>query len=61
MEGFFCPKISNTTMQVIDELLDVHRTQNKPQFLMASEVPLVLYDCNFDGVDWVVDAGMAIT
>lgn len=45
-------------LQIIDMLLDVNNMQHKPQYIMASEVPLVLYDCQFDGVDWMIDSGM---
>ncbi|XP_073505164.1 tRNA pseudouridine(38/39) synthase [Phyllobates terribilis] len=39
--------------EVIRELLDVERNPCKPQYNMAVEFPLVLYDCEFDGVEWI--------
>uniref|UniRef100_A0A023GBR4 Putative pseudouridylate synthase n=1 Tax=Amblyomma triste TaxID=251400 RepID=A0A023GBR4_AMBTT len=38
--------------QVISELLDVAKNPRKPQYTMASELPLVLYDCQFEGLEW---------
>nr|DBA18843.1 TPA: hypothetical protein GDO54_014740 [Pyxicephalus adspersus] len=38
---------------VIRELLDVKKNPCKPQYNMAVEFPLVLYDCLFDDVDWL--------
>ncbi|XP_077499507.1 tRNA pseudouridine(38/39) synthase isoform X1 [Amblyomma americanum] len=38
--------------QVILELLDVEKNPRKPQYTMASELPLVLYDCQFEGLEW---------
>ncbi|KAL6573336.1 hypothetical protein OROHE_001795 [Orobanche hederae] len=35
---------------VIDELLDIERTPRKPQYTMASEIPLVLRSCEFEGL-----------
>uniref|UniRef100_A0A8C5QE85 Pseudouridine synthase 3 n=1 Tax=Leptobrachium leishanense TaxID=445787 RepID=A0A8C5QE85_9ANUR len=40
---------------VIRELLDVKRNPCKPQYNMAVELPLVLYDCQFDDVQWVME------
>ncbi|CAG8437366.1 6179_t:CDS:1 [Funneliformis mosseae] len=37
---------------IIDELLDVTKTPAKPNYEMASEIPLVLYDCEFDNLEW---------
>ncbi|XP_040297067.1 tRNA pseudouridine(38/39) synthase [Bufo bufo] len=39
--------------EVIRELLDVTRNPCKPQYNMAVEFPLVLYDCEFDDVEWI--------
>ncbi|XP_077129705.1 tRNA pseudouridine(38/39) synthase [Ranitomeya variabilis] len=39
--------------EVIRELLDVEKNPCKPQYNMAVEFPLVLYDCEFDGVHWI--------
>ncbi|KAL6527233.1 hypothetical protein OROGR_016323 [Orobanche gracilis] len=35
---------------VIDELLDIEITPRKPQYTMASEIPLVLRSCEFEGL-----------
>jgi len=40
---------------VIDFLLDIERCPRRPQYNMASEYPLVLYDCLFDGVEWIYE------
>ena len=37
---------------VIDRLLDITKTPAKPNYEMASEIPLVLYDCEFDNLEW---------
>ncbi|KAM4026214.1 tRNA pseudouridine(38/39) synthase [Anomaloglossus baeobatrachus] len=39
--------------EVMRELLDVERNPCKPQYNMAVEFPLVLYDCEFDGIEWI--------
>lgn len=45
--------------QVISELLDVAKNPRKPQYSMASELPLVLYDCQFEGLEWQQSASEA--
>ncbi|XP_031989427.1 tRNA pseudouridine(38/39) synthase isoform X2 [Corvus moneduloides] len=40
---------------VIDELLDVEKNPRKPQYSMAVEFPLVLYDCEFPDLQWLYD------
>ncbi|KAI3820029.1 hypothetical protein L1987_13885 [Smallanthus sonchifolius] len=37
---------------VIDVLLDVDKTPRKPQYKMAPEIPLVLYSCEFEGLNF---------
>ncbi|CAG8478530.1 12915_t:CDS:2 [Acaulospora morrowiae] len=37
---------------VIDDLLDIEKTPAKPNYEMANELPLVLYDCQYDDVKW---------
>ncbi|XP_070548897.1 tRNA pseudouridine(38/39) synthase-like isoform X2 [Ptychodera flava] len=41
--------------EIIDELLDVDKHPCKPQYSMASELPLVLYDTHFEGITWIYD------
>ncbi|GFS34103.1 hypothetical protein TNIN_456631 [Trichonephila inaurata madagascariensis] len=38
---------------VIEQLLDVENYPRKPQYDIASEIPLVLFDCSYEDVDWV--------
>jgi len=45
-----CPRPSREPPQVVSALLDVERTPLKPQYEMAPELPLVLYDCGFEDV-----------
>ncbi|CAJ1976875.1 unnamed protein product [Sphenostylis stenocarpa] len=47
---------------VIDVLLDTTRILRKPQYIMASEVPLVLQSCEFDDIKFMCssDAGYAL-
>ncbi|GFO26242.1 tRNA pseudouridine synthase [Plakobranchus ocellatus] len=43
--------------EVIDGLLNVEENPRKPQYSMASELPLVLFDCEYDDdLDWVYEA-----
>ncbi|CAG8635519.1 5418_t:CDS:1 [Dentiscutata erythropus] len=37
---------------IINDLLDIKKTPAKPIYNMASELPLVLYDCQYDDVKW---------
>ncbi|XP_044254066.1 tRNA pseudouridine(38/39) synthase [Tribolium madens] len=41
--------------EVVVELLDVTRNPRKPDYHMASEVPLNLYDCHYDDINWIYD------
>ncbi|NXX99310.1 PUS3 synthase, partial [Centropus bengalensis] len=41
--------------EVIDELLDVEKNPQKPQYSMAVEFPLVLHNCEFENVQWRYD------
>ncbi|XP_067419407.1 tRNA pseudouridine(38/39) synthase [Emydura macquarii macquarii] len=41
--------------EIIDELLDVEKNPQKPQYSMAVEFPLVLYDCEFENIQWIYD------
>ncbi|XP_019427551.1 PREDICTED: tRNA pseudouridine(38/39) synthase-like isoform X1 [Lupinus angustifolius] len=47
---------------VIDMLLDTEKIPRKPQFIMASEVPLVLQSCEFEDIKFMCssDAGQAL-
>ncbi|KAM7511291.1 hypothetical protein LguiB_010166 [Lonicera macranthoides] len=38
---------------VIDALLDIDKTQRKPQYKMAPEIPLVLQTCEFEGLKFM--------
>ncbi|KAJ8364586.1 hypothetical protein SKAU_G00134170 [Synaphobranchus kaupii] len=40
------------TPELIDQLLDVQNNPRKPQYSMAVDYPLVLYDCYFEGLQW---------
>lgn len=37
---------------IIDHMLDIESMPAKPQYRMASELPLVLYNCEFRGIQW---------
>ncbi|KAJ0060402.1 hypothetical protein NL108_010188 [Boleophthalmus pectinirostris] len=37
---------------IIDQLMDVTKNPRKPQYNMAVDYPLVLFDCHFDGLSW---------
>ncbi|KAG2180903.1 hypothetical protein INT43_008483 [Umbelopsis isabellina] len=38
--------------EVVRDLLDVSKIPSRPEYIMASDLPLVLYDCEFQGLDW---------
>ncbi|KAL9540934.1 hypothetical protein MBANPS3_009401 [Mucor bainieri] len=38
--------------EIVRDLLDIERVPSKPDFPMASDLPLVLYDCEFKGLKW---------
>ncbi|XP_071318920.1 tRNA pseudouridine(38/39) synthase [Trachinotus anak] len=38
--------------EIINQLLDVQNNPRKPQYSMAVDYPLVLYDCRFEGLSW---------
>ena len=42
---------------VVSTLLDTARVPAKPIYEMASEVPLVLYDCGFEDLHWTNHKG----
>ncbi|KAG0249183.1 tRNA pseudouridine synthase 3 [Actinomortierella ambigua] len=37
---------------VIDTMFDLEKCPAKPSYDMAADLPLVLYDCHFEGLDW---------
>ncbi|XP_077998522.1 tRNA pseudouridine(38/39) synthase-like [Glandiceps talaboti] len=39
--------------EIIDDLLDIDNHPCKPQYSMAAEFPLVLYDTHFQGINWI--------
>ena len=46
------------SLSIVDELLDVEKNPGRPIYEMASDAPLVLWDCVFaeegqDGLDWI--------
>lgn len=41
--------------EIIDELLNIEKNPQKPQYSMAVEFPLVLYDCKFENIKWLYD------
>ncbi|KAL0984430.1 hypothetical protein UPYG_G00141380 [Umbra pygmaea] len=42
--------------ELIDQLLDVEKNPRKPQYSMAVDFPLVLFDCHFEGLSWRKEA-----
>lgn len=42
--------------EIINQLLDVENNPRKPQYSMAVDYPLVLYDCHFEGLSWQQEA-----
>ncbi|XP_063338994.1 tRNA pseudouridine(38/39) synthase [Pelmatolapia mariae] len=41
---------------IISQLLDVENNPRKPQYSMAVDYPLVLYDCHFEGLSWTQES-----
>ncbi|XP_074072490.1 tRNA pseudouridine(38/39) synthase isoform X2 [Macrotis lagotis] len=41
--------------EIIDELLNIEKNPQKPQYSMAVEFPLVLHDCKFENIKWIYD------
>lgn len=39
-------------VQIVNDLLDTNSISAKPVYEMASEIPLVLFDCGFEDVRW---------
>ncbi|KAM9426718.1 tRNA pseudouridine(38/39) synthase isoform 2-T2 [Pholidichthys leucotaenia] len=42
--------------EVINQLLDIENNPRKPQYSMAVDYPLVLYDCHFEGLRWTQES-----
>ena len=48
----------NEKPQIVDELLDITKHPCKPQYTMASELPLNLFHCEFsEDIEWIYEAG----
>ena len=43
--------------KIVRDLLDLNKYPNRPAFQMASEIPLVLYDCAFEDVVFNYEQG----
>ncbi|EPX73771.1 tRNA-pseudouridine synthase [Schizosaccharomyces octosporus yFS286] len=41
-------------ISIVSDLLDTQKVPNKPIYDLASEFPLILYDCMFDDIEWVL-------
>ncbi len=42
---------------IVDDLLDIEKYPCKPQYQICSEHPLVLFDCQYENVDWLYERG----
>jgi tRNA pseudouridine38/39 synthase len=40
---------------LIDDLLNIEKYPQKPQYTIASETPLVLFDCQYNDIQWRFD------
>ncbi|EAL62978.1 tRNA pseudouridylate synthase [Dictyostelium discoideum AX4] len=45
-------------ISLITQLLDTNKTITKPPYEMASEVPLVLFDCGYDDIDFIYESSV---
>ncbi|XP_046850164.1 tRNA pseudouridine(38/39) synthase-like [Xenia sp. Carnegie-2017] len=41
--------------EIIDHMLDITKCPRRPQYNMASEIPLVLYHCEYESLTWQYD------
>lgn len=49
-------------VELVKALLDIEKYPRTPNYQIASELPLVLFDCQFDGVQWIYDEnGLRLT
>lgn len=39
--------------ELVQDLLDINKTPQRPLYEMASDIPLVLYDCGFPPMEWI--------
>lgn len=39
-------------VSLISDMLDIDKTPQKPIYEMASDIPLILYDCKFPDIEW---------
>ncbi|KAI9259642.1 pseudouridine synthase [Phascolomyces articulosus] len=44
--------------EIVQDLLNVSKIEARPDYPMASELPLLLYDCEFENLDWKVGKGV---
>lgn len=40
---------------IIDDLLNIEKYPCKPQYTMCSESPLILFDCQYENIQWIYD------
>ncbi|KAF9426878.1 tRNA pseudouridine synthase 3 [Podila epigama] len=52
MAVMFCVGQGLEEPDIIDKLMDLKLCPAKPNYDMASDLPLVLYDCHFENVEW---------
>ncbi|CAF1058875.1 unnamed protein product [Didymodactylos carnosus] len=48
-------------VQLVSDLLDIEKHPCKPHYVIASELPLVLFDCQFEDVEWLYDEKDSLT
>lgn len=53
MANLFLVGQSLEDASLITDMLDVEKTPRKPIYDMASDVPLILYDCKFPSMEWI--------
>ncbi|AMD22337.1 HGL003Wp [Eremothecium sinecaudum] len=41
-------------ISLVQNLLDVDKYPQKPVYDLASDIPLILYDCKFDDLEWII-------
>ncbi|KAF9213008.1 tRNA pseudouridine synthase 3 [Podila verticillata] len=52
MAVLFCVGQGLEEPDIIDKMMDLKQCPAKPNYDMASDLPLVLYDCHFENLEW---------
>uniref|UniRef100_A0A8R1HL24 tRNA pseudouridine synthase n=1 Tax=Caenorhabditis japonica TaxID=281687 RepID=A0A8R1HL24_CAEJA len=48
----------NEEPELISQMLDLKVFPSRPQYTLASDTPLCLFDCGYEGIEWKIDEGV---